>query len=174
MGLPPFDTVVTEHGPVVLRILRGTLGATDADDAWQETFIAALRAYPRLRPDSNVRAWLVTIAHRKAIDAVRARGRRAFPVDEVPDPAGPRQAGRTPTDGVDGVVDAVSLAGLWHLVAALPDKQRLAVAYRYGGDLGYDEIGRLIGCSEDAARRSAFEGIRRLRGTVTTEEERWV
>lgn len=174
MGLPPFDTVVTEHGPVVLRVLRGALGAADADDAWQETFIAALQAYPRLRVDSNVRAWLMTIAHRKAIDAARARGRRAFPVDEVPDPAGGHRPGRGPADDIETVVDAVSLAGLWHLVAALPDKQRLAVAYRYGGDLGYDQIGRLIGCSEDAARRSAFEGIRRLRGTVTTEEERWV
>lgn len=167
MGLPPFDTVVAEHGAVVLRVLRATLGSADADDAWQETFIAALRAYPRLRADSDVRAWLVTIAHRKAIDAARARGRRAVPVDEVPE--GPA-AGATPTDGPEAVVDVLALAGLWHRVAALPEKQRLAVAYRYGGDLGYDEIGRLIGCSGEAARRSAFEGVRRLRATVTTEE----
>ncbi|MGF1661607.1 MAG: RNA polymerase sigma factor [Kineosporiaceae bacterium] len=167
MGLPPFDTVVSEHGPVVLRVLRGALGASDADDAWQETFLSALRAYPRLRADSDVRAWLVTIAHRKAIDAARARGRRAVPVDELPEaPAVPGAA----SDPPEAVVDVLALAGLWHRVAALPEKQRLAVAYRYGGDLGYEEIGQLLGCSGEAARRSAFEGVRRLRATVTTEE----
>jgi RNA polymerase sigma factor (sigma-70 family) len=174
MGLPPFDTVVTEHGAVVLRVLRGTLGAADADDAWQETFIAALRAYPRLRADSDVRAWLVTIAHRKAIDAGRARGRRAVPVEEVPeDRAGPHA--RRAVDGTAELLDALALSHLWQHVAGLPEKQRLAVAYRYGGDLGYGEIARLIGCSEDAARRSAFEGVRRLRavvaGTTTSEED---
>jgi RNA polymerase sigma factor (sigma-70 family) len=167
MGLPRFDTVVTEHGPVVLRVLRATLGHADADDAWQETFLSALRAYPRLRADSDVRAWLVTIAHRKAVDAARARGRRAVPVDEVPEAS----AGPGPTvGGPEAVVDTLALAGLWHQVAALPEKQRLAVAYRYGGDLGYEEIGQLLGCSGEAARRSAFEGVRRLRATVTTEE----
>lgn len=174
MGLPPFDTVVSEHGSVVLRVLRGTLGPADADDAWQETFIAALRAYPRLRSDSDVRAWLVTIAHRKAIDAGRARGRRAVPMEEVPeDRTAPR--GHRPVDGTEDLVDALALSHLWDHVAGLPDKQRLAVAYRYGGDLGYGEIARLIGCSEDAARRSAFEGVRRLRAvvatTMTSEEE---
>jgi RNA polymerase sigma factor (sigma-70 family) len=165
MGLPPFDAVVTDHGTVVLRVLRATLGHADADDAWQETFLSALRAYPRLRPDSDVRAWLVTIAHRKAIDLARGRARRAVPVDTVPE--APATGARVDED-VAEVVDALAGRGLWGEVAALPGKQRLAVAYRYGADLGYDEIGRLLECSEDAARRSAFEGIRRLRVTVAT------
>jgi RNA polymerase sigma factor (sigma-70 family) len=166
MGLPPFDAVVTEHATVVLRVLRATLGHADADDAWQETFLSALRAYPRLRADSDVRAWLVTIAHRKAIDLARGRARRAVPVDSVPEvpAAGPRV-----DEDVAGVVDALAAGGLWGEVAALPGKQRLAVAYRYGADLAYDEIGRLLECSEDAARRSAFEGVRRLRATVTRD-----
>ncbi|NTW41935.1 MAG: RNA polymerase sigma factor, partial [Cellulomonadaceae bacterium] len=82
---PPFETVVTRHGPTVLRVCRAVVGPVDADDAWAETFLAALRAYPTLPDDANVEAWLVTIAHRKAIDVVRATGRRAVPVGDLPD-----------------------------------------------------------------------------------------
>jgi len=82
--LPPFEEIVTTHGPTVLRVCRAVLGPMDADDAWSETFMAALRAYPTLRPGSNVEAWLVTIAHRKAIDQTRARARRPLPVDPFP------------------------------------------------------------------------------------------
>src|ERR671921_298749 len=83
--LPPFDTVVVEHGPTVLRVCRALLGPVDAEDAWSETFLAALRAYADLRPDSNVRGWLVTIAHRKAIDQIRKRERAPRPSGAVPD-----------------------------------------------------------------------------------------
>jgi RNA polymerase sigma factor (sigma-70 family) len=164
MGLPPFDTVVTRHGALVLRVLRASVGHADADDAWQETFLSALRAYPGLRPDSDVRAWLVTIAHRKAVDVARARGRRAVPVADPPETPVPAT---DVDDHVADVIDALATGGLWGEVAGLPEKQRLAVAYRYGADLAYDEIGRLLGCSPDAARRSAFEGVRRLRITVS-------
>ena len=85
---PPFEAIVTRHGPMVLRVCRAVLGWADADDAWSETFLAALRAYPDLPADANVEAWLVTIAHRKAIDVTRAAARRAVPVAELPeDPA---------------------------------------------------------------------------------------
>ncbi|MGF1647395.1 MAG: RNA polymerase sigma factor [Kineosporiaceae bacterium] len=164
MDLPPFDVVVTDHGTVVLRVLRATLGHADADDAWQETFLSALRAYPRLRPGSDVRAWLVTIAHRKAVDVARGHARRAVPVAGVPE--APASAPPVDDDAAR-VVDALAAGGLWGDVAALPEKQRLAVAYRYGADLAYDDIGRLLECSAEAARRSAFEGVRRLRTTVT-------
>ena len=71
----------------MLRVCRAVLGGTDADDAWSETFLSAMKAYPDLPADANVEAWLVTIAHRKAIDAARARARRAIPVAETPDTA---------------------------------------------------------------------------------------
>ncbi|MGB7364720.1 MAG: sigma-70 family RNA polymerase sigma factor, partial [Rhodococcus sp. (in: high G+C Gram-positive bacteria)] len=85
----PFETVVATHGAVVLRVCRAVVGPVDADDAWSETFLAALRAYPKLPADANVQAWLVTIAHRKAVDVHRAAARRAVPMAEMPDGASP-------------------------------------------------------------------------------------
>src|SRR5882724_13100975 len=81
----PFEAVITAHGATVLRVCRAILGPADADDAWSETFLSAMKAYPDLPADANVEAWLVTIAHRKAIDVTRAAARRAIPVDEVPE-----------------------------------------------------------------------------------------
>lgn len=158
MGLPPFETVVAEHGAVVLRVCRAVLGPDDAEDAWSETFLAALRAYPRLRPDSDVRAWLVTIAHRKAIDGYRARRRAPLPVETLPhEPA---------VTDVDESVDPELLAA----VDALPDKQRQVVAYRYLADLSYPAIAAIVGGSEAAARRSAADGIATLRRTYSRQE----
>ncbi|MFN8099380.1 MAG: sigma-70 family RNA polymerase sigma factor [Dermatophilaceae bacterium] len=149
---PPFEDLVQAHGPTVLRVCRAVLGShPDAEDAWSETFLSALRAYPGLREPANHRAWLVTIAHRKAIDVTRARARGAVPVGEVPER---RSAHGIPEDG-DGDV--------WRLVAALPDKQRAVLAYRYLGGLDYAAIAGLVGGSADAARRAATDGMTTLR-----------
>ncbi|MDQ3591950.1 MAG: sigma-70 family RNA polymerase sigma factor [Actinomycetota bacterium] len=153
MTAQPFEHVVAEHGPAVLRVCRALLSPVDADDAWSETFLSALQAYPRLRPDSNVRAWLVTIAHRKAVDRHRAAGRQPVPTDRVPERPSPL-----------GVPEPVE-EELWAVVRALPPKQRAAVAYRYLGDLPYRRVGELLGTSEAAARRSAADGIASLRAT---------
>lgn len=149
---PPFDAVVAEHGATVLRVCRAVLGPADADDAWSETFLAALKAYPRLAADANVEAWLVTIAHRKAIDVTRAAARRAVPVADVPEPP---TTGRA--DGGD-----IDLAGA---VAALPRRQREAIAYHYLAGLPYQDVAAITGGSTDAARRAAADGIARLRKT---------
>src|SRR6476619_1298819 len=85
MGVPPFQTLLDEHGPAVHGFLVASVGNSDADDCWQETFIAALRAYPKLEHDGNLRGWVLTIAHRKAIDSHRARGRRPVPKDDLPE-----------------------------------------------------------------------------------------
>jgi RNA polymerase sigma factor (sigma-70 family) len=154
MTLPPFEQVVTEHGALVLRVCRAVVGPRDAEDVWSETFLAALRAYPGLRPGSNIRGWLVTIAHRKAIDWVRARARAPLPVDPPPD----RPAPAAEPAGPD--------SELWHAVASLPAKQRAAVAYHYAADLPYAQVAALIGGSEAAARRSAADGIASLRKTL--------
>jgi RNA polymerase sigma factor (sigma-70 family) len=149
---PPFEAVVARHGATVLRVCRAVLGATDADDAWSETFLAALAAYPRLPGDANVEAWLVTIAHRKAIDLTRAAARRAVPVADVPDrPAAQRADGRD-----------LDLPGA---LAALPRRQREAVAYHYLAGLPYADVAAVTGGSTDAARRAAADGIARLRKT---------
>ncbi len=148
----PFEVVVAEHGATVLRVCRAVLGPADADDAWSETFLAALRAYPALPGDANIQAWLVTIAHRKAIDITRAAGRRAVPVAEIPD-----TAARHDADGRDLDL-AAALAGL-------PRKQREAVAYHYLAGLPYAGVAAVIGGTADAARRSAADGIASLRKT---------
>ena len=138
-----------EHGAVVMRVCRALLRPADADDAWSETFLSALQAYPRLRPGSNVRAWLVTIAHRKAIDQLRAASRRPVPSGELPE---------IPT--IDVVDDG---AALRTALAALPPKQRGAVVAHYLADLPYAEVATVIDSSEVAARRSAADGIATLR-----------
>jgi RNA polymerase sigma factor (sigma-70 family) len=150
--MQPFEAIVAEHGPVVMRVCRALLGPVEADDAWSETFLAALGAYPGLRPGSNVRGWLVTIAHRKAIDQIRARTRAPEPAADLPERLPGGDPGPEPAD-----------TELHGALAALPFKQRGAVAYRYLADLPYGEVGALLECSEDAARRNAADGIARLR-----------
>ena len=149
--LRPFEEIVAEHGPTVLRVCRAVVGPVDAEDGWSETFLAAMRAYPELPESANVEAWLVTIAHRKAIDITRARARRPIAVAELPEP--PTRAGRK--DDWDGE--------LWEALRELPDKQRTSVAYHYLAGLPYREIASITGSSEDAARRAAADGIKKLR-----------
>lgn len=149
-ALPPFQTVLDEHSAAVMAILRGAVGREGAEDCFQETFLAALRAYPKLSDAGNLRGWLLTIAHRKAIDHRRAAGRRPIPVAEVPEVAA--------EDGIPESDDR-----LWVAVGALPPKQRAAVALRYGSDLPHGEIAAALGCSPEAARRSLHEGLKRLR-----------
>lgn len=148
--LPPFQTLLDAHGRDVHRFLVATVGRVDADDCYQETWLAALRAYPRLRDASNLRSWIFTVAYRKAIDLTRARRRTAVPVAEVPD----LPVDAAPTDRDDG---------LWDSVRALPDKQRTALALRYLADAGYDDIAAVMSTSQDAARHNVHEALKRLR-----------
>jgi RNA polymerase sigma factor (sigma-70 family) len=149
---PPFEAIVAEHARTVLRVCRAVLGPTDADDAWSETFLSALQAYPRLPPDANVEAWLVTIAHRKAIDVTRGAARRALPVGDVGN-------GAIHLGSDDRDLD------LTRSLAALPDKQRYAVVYHYLIGLPYRDVAAVIGGTADAARRAAADGIAKLRRT---------
>lgn len=155
----PFEQAVTRHGEAVLRVCRAVLGpGPDADDAWSETFLAALRSWPDLPEDTNVQAWLVRVARRKAIDITRARARHAIPTDDLPE--------RVSAVGSPGADEYE----VWATVAALPERQRLAVAYHYLGGLPHAETAELIGGSTDAVRRAAADGIRRLRQTYHTDE----
>ena len=158
MSQPPFEQVVREHGSVVLRVCQAVAGPMDAEDAWSETFLAALAAYPDLRPDSNIRGWLVTIAHHKAVDRLRSRARAPIPVDPVPEGPAP---GTEPVDPDPA---------LWAALATLPLGQRAAVAYHYLADLPYAQVARLLGTSEAAARRRAADARASLRAALDRKE----
>jgi RNA polymerase sigma factor (sigma-70 family) len=162
MRLPPFQALLDAHGNDVHRFLIAEVGPIDADDCYQETWLAALRAYPQLREASNLRGWVLTIAHRKAIDHLRSRARRAVPVAEAEAAAG---SGSSTAAVVAAVTPTAEPADdeLWAQVAALPDKQRTAVALRFVADAAYVEIGSVMETSEEAARRNVHEGLKRLR-----------
>ena len=151
MTLPPFQRVLDEHRDDVHRFLMATAGPNEADDAFQETWISAIRAYPRLKRADNLRAWLFRIAKNKAIDAHRARGRRPVPVATVPE---------TPAASTELDLEEPEL---WAAVRDLPPKQRAAVYCRSVLGIPYDELAELLESSRDAARRSVHEGLKRLR-----------
>jgi RNA polymerase sigma factor (sigma-70 family) len=151
--LPPFQALLEEHRADVYRFCIATAGPAEADDCFQETWIAALRAYPRLRRADNLRSWLLRIAHNKAVDLHRSRARRAVPVESVPEqPVAP---------AAEPVVDREP--ELWAAVRALPPKQRVAVFCRTVLEMPYSELAEVLDSSEDAARRNVFEGLNTLR-----------
>jgi len=156
--LPPFQTLLDEHAADLHRYLVASVGPHDGADCLQETVIAALRAYPGLAHDRNLRGWLFTIAHRKVIDHARGTGRRALPVADPPEvPVAPAEAGGLGDDD------------LWGAVRALPPKQRSAVVQRYVLDRPYAEVAAVIGCSEAAARQNVRAGLQRLRADLPQE-----
>ena len=151
----PFQQFLDEHRVRVLAFLRAMVGPVDADDCFQETFIAALGAYERMN-GANPRAWILTIARNKAMDHHRARARRAVPSDALPEVPAPEPEERDPE--------------LWAAVGELPDRQRAAVALRFAAHLRYREVGAAMGTTEEAARRNVHEGLRKLRATIGEDE----
>jgi RNA polymerase sigma factor (sigma-70 family) len=156
---PPFQRFLDDHRDAVWRYLVASVGRQQADDCFQETFLAALRAYPRLRPGSNPRAWVLTIAHNKAIDAHRATARAPLPTDALPEPA----AGFDGAAGFDSAAGATLDGEVWASVRELPARQRAAVLLRFVCDLPHRDVAATLGCSEEAARRSLHEGMTKLR-----------
>jgi RNA polymerase sigma factor (sigma-70 family) len=150
VGLPPFQTFLDEQRDTIFRFLVATVGPDEAEDAFQETFISALRAYPRLKPNSNLRAWALTIAHRKALDLFRARKRRPLPVEELPEQPVPAASPNGRSE-------------VWTAARGLPAKQREALLYRFAADLPYSDVADALGCTEEAARQRVSEAVRNLR-----------
>ena len=158
MTRAPFDSIVAQHGARVWRVCRALLDEHDADDAWSETFLAALEAYPRLAPASNVEGWLVTIAHRKAIDVLRRRSRLVL--GDVPDRVAPDST-------VPGRSRDLDLA---RALAQLPPRQRETVVLHHLGGLPFVEVAAAVGGSADAARRASSDGMRRLRQLMGADD----
>jgi RNA polymerase sigma factor (sigma-70 family) len=159
--VPAFEAFLEEHRRTVYRFLLASVGPVEADDCFQETFLSALRAYPKLRDGSNLRGWILTIATRKAIDAGRRVGRGAIPVEDVAGVSGgpPAAAGadEAALDGLDPV---------WRAVAGLPPKQRAAVAHRFVLDMTYANIAAVMECTEESARANVYQGLKNLRETM--------
>jgi RNA polymerase sigma factor (sigma-70 family) len=164
--IPPFQAFFEEHRTLVRRFLLASVGPNDADDCFQETFLAALRAYPNLRGAENLRGWVLQIAANKAIDAGRAKGRRPAPVAEVPE-ASPafdgdgRRGGSPGSPRAGGGLDARE--PLWTAVRTLPERMRTAVVLRHVLDRPYDDIAAAMGGTEDGARANVHQGLKRLR-----------
>ncbi len=152
MSLPPFQEMLDRNREAVYRFLAAAVGPQEADDCFQETFLAALRAYPRLERSDNLRGWVLTIARNKALDHHRRQARRPIPTDQMPEAA---------ASAVDPDHREV-----WPAVRRLPPKQMSAVIYRYVNDLPYRDIARLLDCSEEAARRNVHEALKKLRGAI--------
>jgi RNA polymerase sigma factor (sigma-70 family) len=155
--VPAFEAFLEEHRRTVYRFLLASVGPVEADDCFQETFLSALRAYPKLRDGSNLRGWILTIATRKAIDAGRGVGRRAIPVEHVAGAAAAAGADEAALDGLDPV---------WRAVAGLPPKQRAAVAHRFVLDMTYANIAAVMECTEESARANVYQGLKSLRETI--------
>jgi RNA polymerase sigma factor (sigma-70 family) len=145
-AIPPFERFYSTHAPEVLRFLRSRVGRDAADDAFQETFLRALRAYDRLKHAEHLRAWVLTIASRVAIDTLRRRKGTTVEIPEI--------AHHDVRPAFEELAE---------LTDALPPKERTAVVLRYGYDLTYEEIAAALESSPDAARQAASSGVRRLR-----------
>lgn len=154
--MKPFELAIEEHGPAIYRFCLGRVGPDRAEDCFQETMLAALKAYDEVRDERALRSWLFTIASRKVVDFYRAS-------DRIP----------VPTEATDQVVNGPSTgqpgqSDIWQLVDQLPEKQRAAIHLRYRGDLTHREVGKVMGISESAARRNTFEGLKQLRAERQT------
>ncbi len=160
-ALPPFQVFLDEHGPIVWRFLRASVGPNELEDCFQETFLAALRAYPKLTSTANLRGWILTIAGRKAIDASRSKRRRALPV------ADPAELAHEATDGHRDVTDPDD--PLWKAVGRLPDRQRIAVVHRVLLDRPYTELAAVMNCTVETARAHVSQALKSLRRTNLAE-----
>ena len=154
--LPPFQRLLDDHGVAVYRFLLASVGAHDAPDCYQDTLVSALKAYPSLPHGDNLKGWLFTIAHHKAIDAHRARARNPVPVAKVHE-----RADRPPPPPPAAAGDH------WERVRALPARQREVLTLRYAADLTHGEIATVLHCTEEAARRAAADGLKNLRKELT-------
>ena len=157
-AIPPFERFYAAHAPEVYRLLARRLGAQAAEDAFQETFLRALRAYPALRHGDHLRAWALTIASRVAVDALRRPVAGALPdPDDLP-------------GDLVALDEEPAYRQVAHLTAGLPPTERAAVVLRYAYDLSYDAIGLALGSSPDAARQATSAGVRRLRRSAAPKE----
>ena len=161
--LPPFYELVDAYWRDVARLCFALAGPDDGEDAAQRTWLNALRAYPSLRHDRNLKGWLLTVAARAAMDGHRDRARRPVPMASPPERAVSAPASGDPS--------ALPDDGIWSLVAALPERERLAVGLRYALDQPHAEIASTLNVSEAMSRRLVSDGLAKLRIALRESEE---
>jgi RNA polymerase sigma factor (sigma-70 family) len=159
-GVPPFQRFLDEHRLAVYRFLVAAVGPNEADDCFQETFLAALRAYPNLEHGDNLRGWVMSIATRKAIDAGRARSRRPRPVSDV----------QTVVELAATDPDPLMEGPVWQAIRDLPPRQRVALVHRVLLDRPYEELAAAMGGTVEAARANVYQALKKLREGWTDDE----
>jgi RNA polymerase sigma-70 factor (ECF subfamily) len=172
-SLPRFETLIERHHDEIYAYLWRLLAdatfadrASDAHDLTQEVFLRAYRAYPRLRANSNIRAWLYKIATNCAY-TLFTHSRRwptANPLawDEADEPV----AGEPSLEDLAALGEM--LGALRESIAQLPPRQRAALLMRYVQELEYAEVAQALECTEEAARANVYQAIRRLRGILVS------
>lgn len=166
--IPPFQSFLDQHRSIVYRFLLGAVGAAEVDDCFQETFLSALRAYPKLRNGDNLRGWILAIATRKAIDAARTRGRRPEPIADMAELLAEQASG--PYLAVEIESDQLIDEPLWSDILSLPPRQRVALVHRVLLDRPYAELAAAMGCSIDAARANVYQALKKLKEAWTSRE----
>jgi RNA polymerase sigma factor (sigma-70 family) len=157
MTLPPFQVLVDRHAGDLHRYLVAVVGRDHAGDAFQDVMVTALRAYPSLRDERNLKGWLFTVAHNQAVDRHRRRARR------------PAEVALVAAGGVAAATTGAPRAdehGVWQAVSELAPMQRSAVVMRYVADLPYRDVAAALGCSEPAARQNVREALKNLREEI--------
>jgi RNA polymerase sigma-70 factor, ECF subfamily len=159
----PFEELLQRHEREIMRyLLRVSGDRDDAADLFQETWLRAYRAYPRLHPESDARPWLYAIATNLCRNRARDGARRARVMvrdtEECPaaDTKGEHPHSLYETDGY-------VMVHLREQIADLPTKQRQALYLRYFGGLDYAEIATTINCSQESARANVSQAVRKLK-----------
>jgi len=157
-----FDALVTAHSAAIYGYLwRWLRDGDDAEDALQDTFLRAYRAYGRLAGQANHRAWLYRIATNVARTRLKQRGREAARTAALePELAA---AGRGPAEQAshNALLAAVAAA-----VAALPHQQRAALLLRQYQGLSYEQVAAVLACTPAAARANVYQGMKKLRAEM--------
>ena len=133
-------------------------GVPEAEDVTAQTFLAALEAFGRYRHDGHFAAWLFAIARYKAADYFRQQRQQA--------PLADAESVAVESDLLQGAIRSERSATLARLIAALPEADRDLIRLRYVAELSFSEIGRLLGRSEDAAKKALYRLLARLQSQL--------
>jgi len=156
----PLAALIERHGTEILGYLVRLVGNhEDAQDACQDAFLRAHRAWTRLAPDANGRAWLYRIATNSARNVMRGRRRRAARTSEVDLERLPSRTAALPEHRAE-------LRAVARAVDALPPRQRAALMLRQFQDLDYAEIAASLGGSEEGARANVYQALKKLRAAL--------